>query len=122
MVYNENESKNNLSENDVLEGYYTGEELSELETHVLAGKVDDKIEKNRGRLNFINHLKALGRYLFDPDVKWYRKSVVAAALIYFVTPVDSIPDFTPVAGFLDDLGVIAMVVKFLGKELERYYN
>lgn len=121
MSYNkEKESKAGLEE-DLLEEYYTGDELTELETRVLSGRVEEKIEKNRSRLNFINHLRALGSYLFDSDVKWYRKSVVVAALVYFVTPIDSIPDFTPIAGFLDDLGVIAAVVKFMGGELKKYY-
>jgi uncharacterized membrane protein YkvA (DUF1232 family) len=113
--------KNN--ETELLEEYYSGEELSELETQVLAGNVEDKISKNKSRLfSFIGHLKALRNYLLDKDVKWYKKSFVAAALIYFVTPIDAIPDFSPFVGFLDDLGVIAAVIKFLGSELKGYYE
>jgi uncharacterized membrane protein YkvA (DUF1232 family) len=112
-----------LNEEEILEEYYTGDELSELETEVLAGKVEDKITRNKSRImSFLSHIKALSNYLFDKDVKWYRKSVVAAALIYFVTPIDSIPDLSPFVGFLDDLGVIAAVVKFMGSELKKYYD
>lgn len=112
-----------LNETELLDEYYTGEELSELETEVLAGKVEDKITQNKSRvMSFLRHIKALSNYLFDKDVKWYRKSVVAAALIYFITPIDSIPDFSPFVGFLDDLGVIAAVVKYMGNELKRYYD
>ncbi len=42
----------------------------------------------------------------DPLVKWYRKAIVVAALIYFIVPIDTIPDITPLFGYLDDLGVI----------------
>jgi uncharacterized membrane protein YkvA (DUF1232 family) len=35
--------------------------------------------------------------------------------------VDTIPDLTPIAGFLDDLGVITAVIKFLGNEIKEYY-
>lgn len=113
----------NKNGDELLEDYYSGNELSELETQVLAGGVDDKIERNKTRLfNLIGHLKALKNYMLDPNVKWYRKSVVVAALIYFVTPMDAVPDFTPVAGFLDDLGVIAAAVKFLGNEIRAYYE
>ncbi len=112
-----------LNETDLLDEYYTGEELTELEKEVLAVKVEDKITQNKSRvMKFLGHIKALRNYLFDKDVKWYRKSVVAAALIYFITPIDSIPDFSPFVGFLDDLGVIAAVVKYLGNELKRYYD
>jgi uncharacterized membrane protein YkvA (DUF1232 family) len=113
----------NNKETELLEEYYSGEELSELETQVLAGNVEDKISKNKGRvMGFIKHLKALSNYMFDKDVKWYRKSFVAAALIYFVTPIDAVPDFSPLVGFLDDLGVIAATIKFLGSELRGYYD
>ncbi len=112
-----------LNETELLDEYYGEEELSELETEVLAGKVEDKINRNKSRvMGFLEHIRALRSYLFDKDVKWYRKSVVAAALIYFVTPVDAIPDLSPFVGFLDDLGVIAAVVKFMGNELKRYYE
>lgn len=112
-----------LNETELLDEYYAGEELSELETEVLAGKVEDKITQNKSRImSFLSHIKALRDYLFDKNVKWYRKSVVAAALIYFITPIDSIPDFSPFVGFLDDLGVIAAVVKYMGNELKKYYN
>jgi uncharacterized membrane protein YkvA (DUF1232 family) len=112
-----------LNETELLDEYYTGEELSELETEVLAGKIEDKIMQNKSRvMSFLRHIKALSNYLFDKDVKWYRKSVVAAALIYFITPIDSIPDFSPFVGLLDDLGVIAAVVKYMGNELKRYYD
>lgn len=113
----------NKNGDELLEDYYSGEELSEIETQVLAGDVDEKIERNKTRVfNLIGHLKALKNYMLDPDVKWYRKSVAVAALIYFVTPFDAIPDFTPIAGFLDDLGVIVAAIKFLGNEIKGYYE
>lgn len=114
------ENKNNK---DMLDDYYNGEKLSELETHVLAGRVEDKVENNRKWLNkgVIRHLKALRNYLFDKNVQWYRKSIVVAALLYFITPIDAIPDFTPFFGFLDDIGVIAWTIKYLGKEIKDYY-
>jgi uncharacterized membrane protein YkvA (DUF1232 family) len=115
--------KINKKDTDILEEYYTGEELSELETHVLAGRVENKIADNKKWLNrgIIKHLKALKRYLFDDRVKWYRKSIVVAALIYFVMPIDSMPDFIPFAGFLDDIGVIGWTIKFLSDEIKNYY-
>ncbi|RPI17660.1 MAG: DUF1232 domain-containing protein [Ignavibacteriae bacterium] len=110
-------------ETEILDEYYTGEELSELETHVLAGRVDNKITDNKRWLKkgIIKHLKALKSYLFDKNVSWFRKSIVVAALIYFISPIDTMPDFTPFFGFLDDIGVIAWTVKFLGDEIKGYY-
>ena len=40
-----------------------------------------------------------------------------AALIYFVSPVDAIPDVIPGIGFLDDAGVIAIVFMNFNKDI-----
>ena len=44
--------------------------------------------------------------------------LIAGAVLYFVIPIDVIPDFIPVAGFLDDAAVIAWVVKTCKGEIE----
>jgi uncharacterized membrane protein YkvA (DUF1232 family) len=38
--------------------------------------------------------------------KWAR-TVIYGALGYFIFPIDAIPDIIPVAGYVDDLGVLA---------------
>ena len=50
------------------------------------------------------------------------KSIIAvvAALIYFVNPLDLIPDFIPVIGQLDDIFVLGYLIKMLDKEIERF--
>lgn len=45
---------------------------------------------------------------------------VIAALIYFVNPIDLIPDFIPVIGQLDDVFILGLLVKTLNKEIERF--
>ena len=40
---------------------------------------------------------------------WKTMLLVIAALIYFVSPVDAIPDLIPILGFADDASVIAAV-------------
>lgn len=42
----------------------------------------------------------------DEDTPVWAKTVIAGALGYFIVPLDAIPDFTPVAGFTDDVGVL----------------
>lgn len=42
--------------------------------------------------------------------------------MYFIFPVDTIPDFAPLVGYLDDLGVITATLRFLGSELLPYYD
>lgn len=47
-------------------------------------------------------------------------SVFIGAVIYFITPLDAIPDFIPVTGWLDDGAVIAYVIKNSLHTLNRY--
>ena len=81
-----------------------------------------KLEQTGEKISFAKDVLALFRYMLDPDVAWYRKTIVVAALIYFISPIDTIPDLTPFFGYLDDLGVITAVLKFLGSEIIPYYN
>jgi uncharacterized membrane protein YkvA (DUF1232 family) len=46
----------------------------------------------------------------DPVLPKAAKIVLAAAVLYLVSPVDLIPDFIPVLGYFDDLFVAAIVV------------
>jgi len=38
-----------------------------------------------------------------PDTPWYAKLLVAGIVAYALSPIDLIPDFIPVLGYLDDL-------------------
>ncbi|WP_053228342.1 YkvA family protein [Spirochaeta cellobiosiphila] len=50
------------------------------------------------------------------------KSIISiiAGLLYFVSPIDLIPDMIPVIGYLDDIFVIGLVVKAVKHDLEAY--
>jgi uncharacterized membrane protein YkvA (DUF1232 family) len=41
-----------------------------------------------------------------PSVPWYAKAVAAATVAYALSPIDVIPDFVPVLGYLDDLVIV----------------
>ena len=45
--------------------------------------------------------------------KWARATVYGA-LAYFVLPLDAVPDMLPVAGYTDDLAVLALAVTTIG--------
>ncbi len=44
----------------------------------------------------------------DPRTPWYAKLLVAGIVAYAFSPIDLIPDFVPVFGYLDDLILIPM--------------
>lgn len=47
---------------------------------------------------------------------------ILSALIYFVSPVDLIPDAIPVIGLVDDAAVVAACLNFVNSDLEEYSN
>ena len=55
----------------------------------------------------------------DPRTPWYAKLFVALIVAYALSPVDLIPDFIPVLGYLDDLILlplgIALAVRMIPK-------
>ena len=42
----------------------------------------------------------------DPRVPWYAKLLVGVIVAYALSPIDLIPDFIPVIGYLDDLLIV----------------
>lgn len=47
----------------------------------------------------------------DPRVPWIAKVFVACVIGYAFSPIDLIPDFIPVIGYLDDLVLIPLGIK-----------
>ncbi len=46
----------------------------------------------------------------NPSTPTWAKTVIYGALGYFIFPIDAIPDITPIAGYADDLGVLASAI------------
>lgn len=69
----------------------------------------------------VRHLKAETFALYlaarDPRTPWYAKLLVAGIVAYALSPIDLIPDFVPVIGYLDDLILIpigiALAIKLI---------
>lgn len=53
-------------------------------------------------------IKALLLASRDPGVPWQAKVVVALVVAYAASPIDLIPDFIPVLGYLDDLIILPL--------------
>lgn len=58
-----------------------------------------------------------GRYRVMP---WKSVVLLVAGLIYFVTPLDLIPDFIPVVGLVDDISIIAFIFRSLRQDIDNY--
>jgi uncharacterized membrane protein YkvA (DUF1232 family) len=55
----------------------------------------------------------------DPRVPWYAKGLALAVAAYAASPIDLIPDFIPVLGYVDDLIIvrIALVIWLIPPEI-----
>jgi len=51
----------------------------------------------------------------DPRVPWYGRLLAACVVGYAFSPIDLIPDFVPVLGYLDDLILIPLGITLLLK-------
>ncbi len=57
---------------------------------------------------FIRMLRAFGTGQYQA-IPWVTILMIVAALIYFITPLDLLPDFIPITGYLDDFTIILAV-------------
>ena len=57
----------------------------------------------------------------DPRVPWHAKAMAAVVAGYALSPIDLIPDFIPVVGYLDDLVLVPLgiliVIRLIPPEL-----
>ena len=64
---------------------------------------------------------AVYRAARDPRVPWYAKVLAFCVAGYALSPIDLIPDFVPVLGYLDDLIIVPLgiliVVKLIPPEI-----
>jgi uncharacterized membrane protein YkvA (DUF1232 family) len=79
------------------------------------------IEKNEGRSwyrDFMLLYQMFKDKAYTLDTK--TKLTIAGALAYVILPVDIIPDFLPIVGWLDDAFVLGFTINSLSEEIQRY--
>ncbi|USB34974.1 YkvA family protein [Paenibacillus sp. YPG26] len=55
----------------------------------------------------------------DPRVKWYAKLFTLCVVAYAFSPIDLIPDFIPVLGYLDDIILVPLGILLALKMIPR---
>lgn len=54
------------------------------------------------------------------DIPWKTLVSIIAVLIYFVSPIDFIPDFLPIVGITDDIALVLWLVGSIRKDLDKF--
>ncbi|MDH7514317.1 MAG: YkvA family protein [Bacteroidota bacterium] len=93
----------------------------EEKARIVSSGFERKMSEVGSKLRFAQDLIALWRYFTDSSVPWQRKIIVVSALLYFILPLDAIPDLSPFFGYLDDFGVIVAVTRYMADQLAPYY-
>jgi uncharacterized membrane protein YkvA (DUF1232 family) len=86
-----------------------------------------KASENKGKLeevwNYLQLFFSISRDYINGNYREVPKgSIIAiiAALIYFLSPIDLIPDFIPVIGYIDDIFVLGLVFNQVKSDLDKY--
>jgi uncharacterized membrane protein YkvA (DUF1232 family) len=66
----------------------------------------DRLKQLTRRLK--NEITVLGIVYRDPRTPWYARVLIFFVIAHSLSPIDLIPDFIPVLGYLDDLIIIPL--------------
>lgn len=93
----------------------------------LIERAGEKAEKKKGAIREVwESLLAFFRLVLAWSKGEYRDvslktiAFLVAAIVYFVNPMDAIPDFLPFMGYTDDVAFILYVLGQVREELERF--
>lgn len=89
-------------------------------------EIEEKFSGNGPLGKFVADLKLLFSLIKDyvsgeyREIPWWSLAAIVAALLYVLSPIDSIPDFIPGIGYLDDAMVVAVCLKMVQTDLYNY--
>ena len=89
-------------------------------------EIEEKFSENGPLGKFVADLKLLFSLIKDyvsgeyREIPWWSLAAIVAALLYVLSPIDSILDFIPGIGYLDDAMVVAVCLKMVQTDLYNY--
>lgn len=93
----------------------------------LLDKAIKKARKKRGPLNEVWEFLMASIRLFKAytngsyqEIPWQSLVMILASIIYFVMPVDVIPDILAGVGYLDDATLLAWTVRSFAADIEKF--
>lgn len=55
-----------------------------------------------------------------PETPWKTLAAIVFTLLYVINPLDLMPDFIPILGYIDDITVLGLALKLINKDLAFY--
>ena len=87
-------------------------------SHVNWSKVSVAAAKEKmSVLSRLTSAYASGKYR---EIPWKTVMTILAAIIYFLNPLDLIPDFIPIMCLTDDFGVLVWVYNSIQSEIDKF--
>lgn len=89
-------------------------------------EIEEKFKGNGPLGRFVADLKLLYSIIQDyikgeyREIPYWSIAAIVAALLYVLSPVDLIPDFIPVIGYVDDALVVATCLTMVEQDLHNY--
>ena len=89
-------------------------------------EIEELFSSNGPLGKFVADLKLLFAIIKDyyngdyRQVPFWTIAAIVTALLYVLSPIDAIPDFIPVVGYLDDAAVVTVCLKMIKQDLQVY--
>lgn len=120
----------NFNQNDIDEKFSTFDSYTEDDAQKLMDNQEkiEKIASNDTLHKYLNDIKLYFQMLGDVFTGKYKKvpvgtiAAIVGTLLYVLSPIDLIPDFLPIIGYLDDAAMLALCLNFTKFDVEEYKN
>lgn len=103
-----------------------GEDIDTVLTHEV--EISEKIKNAKPLKKFTKIGKVLFEMLRDvmtghyPHTPWFTIATMALMLLYVLNPLDIIPDFIPVVGYIDDFAVLTIGLGWIETDIHKYLD
>lgn len=123
-------TRRNISEEEAREALEKGaRNVSDEDVKKVVNRADEiegKLRTKGPLKRFIDDVKLMIFLVKDyangnyREIPYWTIAAVVAALIYVISPIDLIPDFIPVIGYVDDAAVVSVCLLLVEKDLMKY--
>jgi uncharacterized membrane protein YkvA (DUF1232 family) len=81
---------------------------------------EKKLAKRVAKLPFLDKISLAGSLISDDRIPIAPRIIAMALVIYIASPIDLIPDFIPVIGYLDDILIVFVGAGLLLRSVPRH--